>query len=80
MSLSIYTDEWSHRSRFFGERCDFGRRLSDDFRATSREGTEVCSVVKHFIKYIGEVLNCVSQQNMVGMVLFVFAKTCNYAI
>jgi len=30
--------------------------------------------------HISEVLNCASRQNMVGLALFVFVKTCNYAI
>jgi len=42
MSASpIYTDEWSHGSRFFGKRRDFGRRLSGNLRVTSREDTVV---------------------------------------
>jgi len=31
-------------------------------------------------KYLSEVLNCACRQNIVGVALFVFVKTCNYAI
>jgi len=31
-------------------------------------------------KYVGEVLNCAKRQNIVGVALLMFVKTCNHAI
>ena len=39
-----------------------------------------CRLLASNSKYVGEVLNCACRQNMVGVALFVFVKTCNYAI
>jgi len=62
------------------EACSVVKLLISGLQAHRSAESPWQAACKQYSKYVGAVLDCASRQNVVGVALFVLAKTCNYAI